>query len=162
MLVSAVCHHGGAGTTAAGLLAGKPTIIVPFFGDQFFWAHVVEKSGAGPPAIPGKEITVEKLVKAFTFIHQPVVQKAAKRLQEMISHENGCATAVRSFHANLPLLRMRSDLEPTFPACFRLDEFDLQVSRPVAQVLLSTGVVNESQFKYHFTKLWRSEQDHAR
>lgn len=35
-IVSAVCHHGGAGTTAAGLRAGKPTIIVPFFGDQFF------------------------------------------------------------------------------------------------------------------------------
>ncbi|KUF95903.1 hypothetical protein AM588_10008422 [Phytophthora nicotianae] len=36
--VSAVVHHGGAGTTAAGLLAGKPTFIVPFFGDQPFWA----------------------------------------------------------------------------------------------------------------------------
>jgi UDP:flavonoid glycosyltransferase YjiC (YdhE family) len=32
--VSAVCHHGGAGTTAIGLRCGKPTIIVPFFGDQ--------------------------------------------------------------------------------------------------------------------------------
>lgn len=31
--VSAVCHHGGAGTTAAGIAAGKPTIVVPFFGD---------------------------------------------------------------------------------------------------------------------------------
>jgi UDP:flavonoid glycosyltransferase YjiC (YdhE family) len=31
--VSAVIHHGGAGTTAAGLAAGKPTVIVPFFGD---------------------------------------------------------------------------------------------------------------------------------
>ena len=32
----AVCHHGGAGTTAAGLRAGLPTVVVPFFGDQFF------------------------------------------------------------------------------------------------------------------------------
>jgi UDP:flavonoid glycosyltransferase YjiC (YdhE family) len=31
--VSAVVHHGGAGTTATGLFAGKPTVIVPFFGD---------------------------------------------------------------------------------------------------------------------------------
>jgi len=35
--VSAVCHHGGAGTTAIGLFMGKPTIVVPFFGDQPFW-----------------------------------------------------------------------------------------------------------------------------
>jgi sterol 3beta-glucosyltransferase len=34
--VAAVVHHGGAGTTAAGLRAGRPTIIVPFFLDQFF------------------------------------------------------------------------------------------------------------------------------
>ena len=35
--VSCVVHHGGAGTTAAGLRAGRPTVVVPFFGDQFFW-----------------------------------------------------------------------------------------------------------------------------
>ena len=28
--VSCVVHHGGAGTTAAGIAAGKPTVIVPF------------------------------------------------------------------------------------------------------------------------------------
>lgn len=161
-LVSAVCHHGGAGTTAAGLLAGKPTITVPFFGDQFFWAHVVENSGVGPPPLPGKQLTVEKLVEAFKFVHRPDVQQAAKRVQDSIAHEDGCEAAVRAFHTHLPLSEMRSDLEPTFPACFRLDEFDLQVSRPVAQVLLSCGVVNESQFRYHSTKQWRSEQKHTR
>ncbi|KAF1739492.1 Sterol 3-beta-glucosyltransferase UGT80A2 [Beauveria bassiana] len=31
--VCAVVHHGGAGTTACGLRNGKPTIIVPFFGE---------------------------------------------------------------------------------------------------------------------------------
>lgn len=31
--VSAVVHHGGAGTTACGLLNGRPTTIVPFFGE---------------------------------------------------------------------------------------------------------------------------------
>lgn len=40
--VAAVVHHGGAGTTAAGLRAGVPTIIKPFFGDQFFWAARVQ------------------------------------------------------------------------------------------------------------------------
>jgi UDP:flavonoid glycosyltransferase YjiC (YdhE family) len=31
--VAAVIHHGGAGTTACGLLNGRPTTIVPFFGE---------------------------------------------------------------------------------------------------------------------------------
>lgn len=35
--MSAVVHHGGAGTTAIGVACGKPTVVVPFFGDQAFW-----------------------------------------------------------------------------------------------------------------------------
>lgn len=34
--VAAVVHHGGAGTTACGLLNGRPTAIVPFFGEQVY------------------------------------------------------------------------------------------------------------------------------
>jgi sterol 3beta-glucosyltransferase len=158
-IVSAVCHHGGAGTTAAGLRAGKPNIIIPFFGDQFFCGNVVEKSGAGAAPLPGTDLTVEELVEAFKFVHKPAVQNATKRIQEAMLHEDGCAAAVHAFHANLPLSRMRSDLEPTFAACFRLDEFNLQVSRPVAQVLLSAGVVNESQFRYHSTQEWQLTHD---
>ena len=36
----AVIHHGGAGTTAAGLFAACPTTVVPFFGDQSFWSAI--------------------------------------------------------------------------------------------------------------------------
>jgi hypothetical protein len=31
--VAAVVHHGGAGTTACGLKNGKPTFVIPFFGE---------------------------------------------------------------------------------------------------------------------------------
>ena len=41
----AVIHHGGAGTTAAGLRYGLPTLVCPFFGDQPFWGAMVEKAG---------------------------------------------------------------------------------------------------------------------
>ena len=46
--VAAVCHHGGAGTTACGLRHGRPTIVVPFFGDQPWQGAMVAASGAGP------------------------------------------------------------------------------------------------------------------
>ena len=45
--VAAVVHHGGAGTTAAGLRAGRPTVICPFFGDQPFWGRRVHELGVG-------------------------------------------------------------------------------------------------------------------
>jgi sterol 3beta-glucosyltransferase len=42
--VCGVLHHGGAGTVAAGLRAGKPTLVCPFFGDQFFWGMALERA----------------------------------------------------------------------------------------------------------------------
>jgi hypothetical protein len=68
--------------------------------------------------------------------------------------ENGCDEAVRAFHAHLPLSQMRSDLEPTFPACYQLKEFHLQISRRVAQVLIIGGRINESQLSLHPTREW--------
>lgn len=45
--IDAALHHGGAGTTGASLRAGIPTLIKPWFGDQFFWASRVQKLGVG-------------------------------------------------------------------------------------------------------------------
>ena len=155
--VSAVCHHGGA--TAPGLRAGKPTIIVPFFGDQFFWSTVIAKSGAGPQPIPGKSITTEQLIEAFHFVHKPTTRAAAECLRYSILQEDGCAAAVRAFHANLPLIRMYSDLEPTFAACYRSDKYRIQISRPVAQVLVSADVLEEAQLRPHVTREWQFKHD---
>ncbi|CAF0924905.1 unnamed protein product [Adineta steineri] len=157
--VSAVCHHGGAGTTAAGLRAGRPTIIVPFFGDQFFWGNVIEKSGAGSRPLPGKSITADQLADAFRFVHESTTCTAAERIRDAILKEDGCAAAVYSFHANLPLTHMHSDLEPTFAACYRLDKYNIQISRPVAQVLVVAGAIEESELRPHITREWKFEHD---
>jgi sterol 3beta-glucosyltransferase len=63
--VAAVVHHGGAGTTAAGLRAGKPTIITPFGGDQVFWQKAVSRLGVGPLAPPFKRLTADDLSRAI-------------------------------------------------------------------------------------------------
>jgi len=157
--VSAVCHHGGAGTTAAGLRAGKPTIIVPFFGDQFFWGNIIEKSGAGPHPLPGKSITADKLAEAFRFAHQPATRVAAENIRLAMSKENGCESAVRAFHAHLPLDRMRSDLDATYAACYRIDGFNIQVSRPIIPVLIAAGRINITQLRSHHTRQWQHNRD---
>jgi sterol 3beta-glucosyltransferase len=80
--VSAVCHHGGAGTTAIGLRLGKPTIIVPFFGDQPFWGRMVHLSGAGPQPIKPGKMSVERLKTAIGFCMKDEVRKSAEALGE--------------------------------------------------------------------------------
>jgi hypothetical protein len=54
------------GTTAAGIRYGKPTVIVPFFGDQFFWGQRVREMDVGD-TIPHKSLTSLKLAK-YVFI----------------------------------------------------------------------------------------------
>ncbi|GJN17051.1 hypothetical protein PR202_gb04089 [Eleusine coracana subsp. coracana] len=71
---AAVVHHGGAGTTAAGLIAGCPTTVVPFFGDQFFWGDRIHARGVGPAPIPIAELTVEALSNAIRFMLDPEVE----------------------------------------------------------------------------------------
>lgn len=120
---------------------------------------MIEKSGAGPRPIPGKSITTNDLAKAFQFVHQATTRTAAERLRDSILKEDGCALAVHAFHRNLPLTRMHSDLEPTFPACYRSDKYKMQISRPVAQVLVSAGVIEESELSPHVTQEWQFMYD---
>jgi sterol 3beta-glucosyltransferase len=65
--VAVVVHHGGAGTTAAGLRAGVPTVIISFFGDQPFWGRQVEQLGVEPKPISRKQLTTERLAAATRF-----------------------------------------------------------------------------------------------
>ena len=93
--VAAVVHHGGAGTTAAGLRAGVPTIIIPFFGDQGFWGQRVAELGVGTEPIPRKRLTVEQLAQAIqkAVTDQKMRQRAAN-LGAKIQTEDGIANAV--------------------------------------------------------------------
>ena len=93
--VNAVVHHGGCGTTAAGLLAGKPSIICPFFGDQPFWARHVERLRVGPSPLPQKRLTVEALCHAIDrVINDSTMRENAAVLGRRLRKENGTWNAV--------------------------------------------------------------------
>ncbi|KAI1370137.1 glycosyltransferase family 1 protein [Hypoxylon crocopeplum] len=109
--VSAVVHHGGAGTTACGLRYGRPTVIVPFFGDQNFWGTVVNEAGAGPPPLPYEFLTSQKLASAIKYcLSQATI--AAARLSHQMATEDGITAAVNSFHHHLPKEKMTCDFFP--------------------------------------------------
>jgi sterol 3beta-glucosyltransferase len=94
--VSVVVHHGGAGTTAAGLFAGVPSVITPYTADQFFWGERISELGVGPKAVPYHNLTAEILA---AMIHQAVadnkIQNRAAEVGKHIQAENGVRNAVK-------------------------------------------------------------------
>ncbi|PCH33350.1 glycosyltransferase family 1 protein [Wolfiporia cocos MD-104 SS10] len=101
--VDAACHHGGAGTTGASLRAGIPTIIKPFFGDQFFWADRVEALGIGTAV---RKLTVESLTQAL--VNAATDQKQIDRARvvgERIRSEDGVGTAMEALYRDLEYAR---------------------------------------------------------
>ena len=94
--MAAVVHHGGAGTTAAGLRAGVPSVLIPFMGDQPFWGRRVHDLGTGTKPIPRKQLTADKLAEAIeTAVSDEVMRERAASLGERIRAENGVSQAVR-------------------------------------------------------------------
>ena len=91
--VKAVVHHGGAGTTAASLQAGKPTLIIPFGGDQPFWGSRVYACGAGPKPIMRKKLKVSTMVNCLRHLNDEQICKNAESLAKQLACENGCQNA---------------------------------------------------------------------
>jgi len=108
----AVCHHGGAGTTAAGLRAGLPTVVVPFFGDQFLWGHVIAEAGAGPSPIPFERLEGDALAQAFAMCRRAELRERANALGAVVRETDGVALTVRSVYRHLPLCAMSGDSRP--------------------------------------------------
>ncbi len=95
--MAAVCHHGGAGTSAAGFRAGVPSAIVPFSNDQFAWAHRAYDLGVGAKPVYRKNLNAYNLAGAIqAALQQDVVEKAAA-LGKKIRAETGaesCAEVI--------------------------------------------------------------------
>ncbi|KAG1866385.1 hypothetical protein C8R48DRAFT_704904 [Suillus tomentosus] len=108
--IDAACHHGGAGTTGASLRAGIPTIVKPFFGDQFFSADRVEALGIGTGV---RKLTAESLTEALVSATTDVRQiERAKLVGEQIRAENGVATAIEAIYRDLEYARSLIKRDP--------------------------------------------------
>jgi sterol 3beta-glucosyltransferase len=93
--MAAVVHHGGAGTTAEGLRAGVPTLVVPFIFDQPFWGARIKALGLGPDPIPLKELTADRLASAITTaVADPDMRQRARACGEAVRAEDGTGKAV--------------------------------------------------------------------
>ncbi len=94
-------HHGGVGTTAAGLTAGKPTIIIPHNADQPAWGLRVYELGVGAKPIKKTKLTVDKLASTILFALQPAIVLNAEKLGVELRKENGVSEAVRFINSTI-------------------------------------------------------------
>jgi sterol 3beta-glucosyltransferase len=93
--VRAVVHHGGAGVTSAALRAGAPAVVVPFLGDQHFWAERIAALGAGPAPIPRAQLTGARLEQALSqALHVGSMRERAADIGQRLRAERGVERAV--------------------------------------------------------------------
>jgi sterol 3beta-glucosyltransferase len=92
--MSLVVHHGGSGTTHSACRAGVPSVIVPFAGDQFFWAARLRETGIARHRLAGKSLTGRQLGEALAYAQTDAARDNAKRLGERMRGEDGTSTAV--------------------------------------------------------------------
>ena len=145
--VSAVVHHGGAGTTAIGLKCGKPTMIVPFFGDQPFWGAMVANAGAGADsAVPYKRLTVDALANGIRQCLSPEAKRNAEKIAHDIDVEgDGAKNAVEAFHRHLPLVgenSMRCCVFQDRVAVWVVKNTRLRLSSLAAELIVEKGRLN--------------------
>ena len=93
--MAAVIHHGGAGTTAAGLRAGVPSVVIPHANDQYAWGQRVYELGVGSKPIPRKRLNEERLAAAIQAALTEDVKQAARDIGLRIQQERGAENAAR-------------------------------------------------------------------
>ncbi|WP_368667354.1 glycosyltransferase [Pseudonocardia sp. EV170527-09] len=88
--MAALVHHCGAGTTAAGLRAGVPTVGLPVLADQPFWASRLVEVGVSPGAVPLRHLTTDRLADALTAATRDGrYRRRAEELQRIARAEDG-------------------------------------------------------------------------
>ena len=145
--VSCVVHHGGAGTTAAGIALSRPTVVVPFFGDQPFWGAMVARAGAGPLPVPSKQLSADKLAAAITEALLPTTQERARELGARISSEKGTDAGAQSFHERLDVDSLRCLISPSRSAVWRVKRTTIRLSAFAATVLGNEGLLSFNNLK---------------
>lgn len=92
--VAAVIHHGGSGTAHSATRAGKPSIVIPFTGDQPFWADRLHRLGVAPPGLSAAHPDAKAFAAALDFVSQGAVVARAAELGQRMAQEEGLMRAV--------------------------------------------------------------------
>ena len=152
--VSAVVHHGGAGTTAIGIMLGKPTVVVPFFGDQLFWGNMIYRAGAGPMPVAYKKLDSTQLAESIKVALKPETRGRAHELAEKIKNEDGPAKAAQLFQSTPQMKNLGCFILRDRVAVWRVRRTNIQLSSLTAGVLVTHKKLKPEQLKLARHKRW--------
>jgi sterol 3beta-glucosyltransferase len=104
--VAGAVVHGGAGTTAAVLRAGKPMVVCPFVAVQRFWARRVSALGVAlPPIAPGRLDPIVLGAAMRRIVRDDLTRARARGLGARIRQEEGIRRAVSFLEEAVPAAR---------------------------------------------------------
>jgi len=89
-----IVHHGGAGTTGAGLRSGKPNLVIPHASDQPFWGNRVAEIGAGPIPIHVRAFSAERFLAGLEQAQSDAIREKADSIGRTIRAEDGVGRAI--------------------------------------------------------------------
>lgn len=144
--VSACVIHGGAGTTAIALKCGKPTMVVPFFGDQHFWGSMIYRAKAGPEPVPYKDLSAEKLAEGIKYCLTDEAKENAQKIAREIEKEgDGAENACAFFHQHIELSgkhSLRCSILEDRVAVWSMRDTSLRLSALAAEILVEKGYIH--------------------
>ncbi|KAK8090345.1 Sterol 3-beta-glucosyltransferase [Apiospora hydei] len=156
--VQACVIHGGAGTTAIALKCGLPTMVVPFFGDQHFWGSMIGTAGAGPEAVPYKQLDADKLAEGIKFCLMDEAREGAQKIAKSIEAEgDGAKNAVKSFHNHLAFSgeeSMRCSILSDRVAVWKVKDTSIKLSAVAADILVEKGLLSWRRLRLIRHKEW--------
>jgi hypothetical protein len=119
------------------------------FHSQPFWGKMVAAAGAGPDPMPHKTLRVEQLVHAIQLCLTKDAIESAELISSTMTTETGVKAAVSSFHAHLPLAKLRCQIVRDRPASLKYKSWnrEVNVSRLAASILISEGWAKEKDFE---------------
>ncbi|CAN8096391.1 unnamed protein product [Discula destructiva] len=149
--VQACVIHGGAGTTAIALKCGKPIMVVPFFGDQFFWGSMIDEAKAGPAPVPYKQLSAQKLADGIKYLLTNEAQMNAQSLASNIEKEGDGAENMCAFvHQHLTLSgkhSLRCSILDDKVAVWWVKGTSLRLSALAADILVEKGLIQWRRLK---------------
>lgn len=160
--MACVVHHGGAGTTAAGLRFGVPTVVVPFFGDQPFWGSLVAQAGAGPDPVPFSRLTAERLAIAIKQALKSTTKTKAAELGDKIRDDKdggGAMVGAQSFHQHLGGPQIHCALLSDRLAVWQYRNKETKTTTRLS-ALAAAVLVHEDRLAYSDLTLFRAQEYH--
>jgi hypothetical protein len=116
---------------------------------------MIYAAGAGPKPIHHKDLSVENLSEAISFLVTPDATQAAQLIAQRMSAENGVKTAVQSFHRNLPRHTARCDILPHLPAVWTYkasSKHTIKLSKLAAELLVDRLKIDSKKLGMNETR----------